>query len=170
MKTVVLMRHADSYPTGFSGYEQDRPISVTGLLQVERVRSLNHKIWKEVDFVLCSGVKRAKQTFQAIYSVVPVNTRFMFDDSLGQVTSSDLLERIQWTPAIYNKILIIGHNPGLSKFMEAVFRSDPQRRLETCEVVILNADVKSWQEVDYNRLSLVERLKPDLESAQEENL
>lgn len=168
VKTVILMRHADSYPTDFSGYEHERPVSVTGLLQIEQIRSVNHKIWKGVDFVLCSGIKRAKQTFQAIYSVVQPHTKFMFDDNLYQVTKSELLDKIQWTPAIYNIILIIGHNPGLSQFMEAILSTENTEKLGTCEVAIFEADVKSWQEVDYNRLTLIERIKPSVETENKE--
>jgi phosphohistidine phosphatase len=162
MKTVMLMRHADSYHTDFSGYEHERSVSVTGLLQIERIRATNLKLLKDVDFVLCSGVKRAKQTFQAIYSAIPENTRFLFDDTLYQITTSELLEKIQWTPSIYNKILVIGHNPGLSQFIENVLPNEKVEKLGTCEIAVFEAEVKSWQEVDYNRLVLVNRITPDI--------
>lgn len=160
MKTIILMRHADSYPTDFSGYEHERPVSVTGLLQIDQIRSTAHKILHEVDFVLCSGIKRAKQTFQAIYSVVPTRTKFMFDDYLYQITASELLDKIQWTPTIYEKILVIGHNPGLSQFIDAVLPNEKSEKLSTCEVAIFQADVSTWQEVNYNRLTLIDRIKP----------
>ncbi|MDR0631074.1 MAG: hypothetical protein LBF66_00685 [Holosporales bacterium] len=158
------MRHADSYPTDFSGYEFERPISVTGLLQIEKIRSTNEQLWSEVDFVLCSGIKRAKQTFQAIYSTVRSNTKFMFDDDLAQITPSGLLNKIEWMPAIYSKILIVGHNPCLSQFLSTVFPNEMVPPLETCEAAVLQANVDSWQDVDFNRFVLVDRVHPTLES------
>lgn len=166
MKTVVLMRHADAYPSDFSGFEPDRSVSVTGLLQIEQVRTAGHAIWQEIDFILCSSLKRAKQTFQAIYSVVSPNTKVMFDDHLHQATSHELLDKIQWTPSFYNHLLIIGHNPGLSQFMDAI--DSGSKILETCEAVILQADVPVWQDVEFNRLQIVKRMKPsatDLDQA-----
>lgn len=160
MKSIILMRHADSYPTDFSGYENERPVSVTGLLQIEQIMEYGQDFLKDVDFVLCSGIKRAKQTFQAIYSVVPTKTKFMFDDFLYQITSTGLLDKIQWTPAIYNKILIIGHNPSLSQFLEDISSEQKDSKLSTCEVAIIESDVSTWQDVGFNNLIIKKRLKP----------
>lgn len=160
MKTVILMRHADSYPTGLLGYEQERPISVTGMLQIEQMRAAIQGLLTDLDFVLCSGMKRAKQTFQAIYSVIPARTKFMFDDFLYQISSSSLLDKIQWTPTIYHKILVIGHNPGLSQFLEEVAPGKNLKTMAICEVVVLEADVKIWQDVSYNCLVERKRIRP----------
>lgn len=159
------MRHADSYPTDFSGYENERPINVVGLLQIEQVINSSREMLQSVDFVLCSGVKRAKQTFHAIYQVVPSNMKFMFDDCLLQNTSSELLAKIQWTPAIYNKILIIGHNPLLQQFVAEVAPSKDVAKFETCEFAVLESDVKSWQEVNYNVLQIKTRMKPEIKES-----
>jgi phosphohistidine phosphatase len=159
------MRHADSYPTDFSGYEFERPVSVTGLLQIEKIRSSNAQMWSEIDFVLCSGIKRAKQTFQAIYSTVRSNTRFMFDDDLVKISPSGLISKLEWMPAIYNKILIVGHNPCLSQFISAVFPNEKVEPLDTCEAVVLQVDVDSWQDINFNRFILVERVRPTLDEA-----
>ncbi|MDR3285247.1 MAG: hypothetical protein LBS83_01015 [Holosporales bacterium] len=163
MKIVILMRHADSYPANFSGYEKEKSISMTGLLQIEQIVASTHDILKDVDFVLCSGLKRAKQTFQAIYSVVPTKTRFMFDDSLPQISSIGLLDKIQWTPSIYNKILIVGHNPGLSQFLNDIIPGQ-SNKLSTCELVLLEANVKTWQDISYNHFVVKNRVRPDLEN------
>jgi phosphohistidine phosphatase len=157
------MRHADSYPTDFSGYEFERPVSVTGLLQIEKIRSSNEKMWSEVDFVLCSGIKRAKQTFQAIYSTVRSNTKFMFDDDLVQISPSELINKLEWMPAIYKTILIVGHNPCLSQFLSTVFPNEKVEPLKTCEAVVLQADVDSWQGIDFNRFVLIDRVRPTLD-------
>jgi phosphohistidine phosphatase len=159
------MRHADSFPTDFSGYESERPLSVTGLLQIEEISETNKQLWSGIDFVLCSSVKRAKQTFQAIYSTVHSRTKFMFDDNLYQIATFELRDKIKWTPTIYNKILIVGHNPCLSQFIAAIFPQKEIAPLDTCEAAILQADVESWQEVDFNRLELVNRIKPHIGSA-----
>jgi phosphohistidine phosphatase len=156
------MRHADSYPTDFSGYELERPVSVTGLFQIEQISANNKQLWSEVDFVLCSGIKRAKQTFQAIYSTVRSSTKFIFDDNLYQVSTSELRDKIKWTPAIYNKMLIIGHNPSLSQFIAAIFPDEKVPPLDTCEAVVLESDVNTWQEVEFNNLVLVDRIKPTI--------
>jgi phosphohistidine phosphatase len=127
------------------------------MLQIEQMRAALQDLMKDLDFVLCSGMKRAKQTFQAIYSIIPAKTKFMFDDFLYQVSSSSLLDKIQWTPTIYDKILVIGHNPGLSQFLEEVAPGKNLKTMDICEVVVLDAHVKIWQEVSYN--CLVERTR-----------
>lgn len=165
MKTVILMRHADSYPTDFSGYEDERPVSVTGLLQIEQIRVTARNALHDVDFVLCSGIKRAKQTFQAIFSPGSARMRFMFDDLLSQNTAPELLDKIQWFPSIYHNVLIIGHNPGLSLFIRAVLPNDPGPGLSTCEMAVFDAPVNSWQDISYNNLSLRERVRPEGDSA-----
>jgi phosphohistidine phosphatase SixA len=162
MKTVILMRHADSYPTDFSGYKDERPVSVTGFLQIEKIRAANEKMWSEVDFVLCSGIKRAKQTFQAIYSGVHSNTKFIFDDDIEKISASGLMNKIEWIPAIYGKVLIVGHNPCLSLFLSAICPSKKVPVLDTCEAAILQADVESWQDVDFNRFTLIDRIRPNV--------
>jgi phosphohistidine phosphatase SixA len=103
-------------------------------------------------------MKRSKQTFQAIYQNINPSPKFIFDDNLHQITESELRDKIQWTPAMYNKILVVGHNPCLSQFIKAVCQK--QKALDSCEYVVLAADVNSWQEIEYNMLTIVERVKP----------
>lgn len=160
LKTIVLLRHADSYSINFLEYEHEQPISVMGLLQIEQMNTINNQIFKEIEFVLCSNTKRARQTFQAIYQNINSIPKFMFDDNLHQITESELKNKIQWTPAMYNTILVVGHNPCLSQFMKSVCST--QEVLNSCECAVLVADVNSWQEVEYNRLTIAERVNPQI--------
>lgn len=160
MKTVFLMRHADPYPTNFPGYEQERPLSVTGLLQVEQIRK--EAFWSEVDFVLCSGVRRARQTFESLLPVLPSHVNFVYDDALQKRSAIELLDKIQWVPSIYSRLLVVGHNPVLTQFLEEILANSAVAVVETCEVVRLDANVQSWQEVDFNRFNMASRIRPEV--------
>lgn len=160
MKTVFLMRHADPYPTDFPGYEQERPLSVTGLLQIEQIRK--EAFWGTIDFVLCSGVRRSRQTFESLAPVLSPQVKFVYDDTLQKLSAVELLDKIQWIPSIYSRLLVIGHNPVLTQFLEEVLAVPSLPPIETCEVVHFEADVSSWQEVDFNRLNVKIRVRPDI--------
>lgn len=158
MKTIFLMRHADPYPTNFPGYEQERPLSVKGLLQIEQI--CKEALWSEVDFVLCSSVRRARQTFESLGHALPSQTQFVYDETLQKISAIDLLDKIQWIPSLYSRLLIIGHNPVLTQFLGEAVANPSVPPLETCEVVHLKADVPSWQEIGFNRLSIQARIRP----------
>lgn len=154
------MRHADPYPTDFPGYEQERPLSVTGLLQIEQIRK--EAFWSTIDFVLCSGIRRSRQTFESLAQVLSPQINFVYDDTLQKLSAVGLLDKIQWIPSIYNRLLVIGHNPVLTQFLEEVLAVPSLSPIETCEVVHFEADVSSWQEVDFNRLNVKARVKPNI--------
>ncbi len=153
MKTIILMRHADSYPTDFVGYEEERSLSVTGLLQMETIRAAHYPFWQNVDFVMCSSLKRTRQTFYAIKTDLPPNINFVFDDRMSQMTKNELLDKIQWLPSLYDCVLIIGHNPCLSQFVSAVELS-ATTTLGTAHIVMCEADVLDWQDVSFNRIEV----------------
>lgn len=161
MKTIFLLRHADANPTDFSGYDQERALSVNGLLQIERLRA--EEFWKEVDFALCSGVKRAKQTFESLKLVMSPQVKFVFDDALYKATRTDLMDKIQWIPALYDRLLVVGHNPALTQFVEEVLPGQAVDGVRTAEVIRLEADVPSWQDVNFNRLAVKARIRSKID-------
>jgi phosphohistidine phosphatase len=162
MKTVLLMRHADANSVDVTELGNDRPVSVTGLFQIEQIKNAARDMYRDIDFVLCSGLKRARQTLQAIDPIISQNARIMFDDLLYKNSALDLLDRIQWTPAIYGKILIIGHNPGLSLFVEAISPHGNAEKLTTCELVALEVSTETWCEASYRTFSITKRVAPNV--------
>lgn len=148
MKTVILLRHAEAYPTEFSGYDHERPLSVVGWSQVEKIRRIYADLWPSVDLIICSTRKRTLQTLQALETALRPDVCKMMDHRLHTATGEDLLDLIHWAPDWVQTLLIVGHNPGLTQCCHLLDPNTSIGTLDTCGVAVFPSSRANTEETD----------------------
>ena len=120
MKQLLLLRHAAASGKSAGGGDRDRPLTPDGRRAAQR---LGHGLKAEgisPDHVLCSPARRARETLEGIAETLDALPPADFDDALYLADSRALLERLRSVSAASQRVLLIGHNPGLEELVRAL--------------------------------------------------
>ena len=113
--TLFLLRHAEASPTPRGGTDFDRPLSHQGELDaILTARWLNehHALPLTAN---SSPATRAHQTITALSTRRPSEALDLaFDERLYLANVQTLLEILAETSESINRLLLVGHNPGLT--------------------------------------------------------
>ena len=116
-RQLLLMRHAKSDWSSANGADFDRPLARRG----ERDAPLMAR-WIAANqllpsYVLASPALRAKQTVTAVCAVLDLEVE-RFDDRIYGASLGGLLRLLGDVPASAERVLLIGHNPGMEELLD----------------------------------------------------
>lgn len=146
MKTLVLIRHADTLVKQLGQMDWERPLSTHGIAQAQHFgRTLqNQNI--HPDWVVCSHALRAQTTAQHILNTCGAQDAFIYTDkSLYHGYSDDYWTVIENLPEEQSTVLIIGHNPTLSAIIGDIM-GEINISIQPCCGVILQPLTYSWSQ------------------------
>ena len=146
MKSLCLLRHAQAVPeTGAGDFE--RGLSPAGLRACAEVSPRLAACFAAPERLLCSSSRRTRETlpsFQAVWGLLP--ERVVFEDDLYLAPVRRLRARVAALPDAVSRVLILGHNPGLSELLfELAGTGELSGSLPTCGAAVLEA--ASWEEM-----------------------
>jgi phosphohistidine phosphatase len=95
--------------------------------------------------IIASPATRAKQTADIVARELKVSSRHVrTDESLYLARAEDILKVVQGTGPRVPHLMIVGHNPGLSKAGKDLGANYDGEDMETGAIVSLTFDVRSW--------------------------
>jgi phosphohistidine phosphatase len=109
----MLLRHAKSSWDEPALDDHDRPLAPRGVRAARRIAAHLHESQLRPDLVLCSSARRARQTLDALRSVVNDAVDVQIDDELYGASAHALLRRLRMVDVSVASVMVIGHNPGL---------------------------------------------------------
>ena len=116
--TLILMRHAEAAGQRGVDTDQARPLTAQGGEDAARMGAWLAKQGLSPELVLCSPAIRAKQTLAAVnQSLKLADERIVYLDAIYAAELQNLLGLIERHGRDHNKILLIGHNPGVSELL-----------------------------------------------------
>lgn len=165
MKKLILMRHAEAQPEQFDLNDRDRCLSGNGMEELELIRRKLQGKLQGLRLVLCSNVKRTRQTLEGIKPILPSACEIIFDDGLYHALTASLIDRLRSLENAEDFVMVIAHNPSVSDFLNLVITSTKQqfgipRMLPTSGVAIFEGNFKKWQDTSPARFTLQEFLTP----------
>ena len=145
MKELMLLRHAKAVSEHAAG-DFARPLSTRGIEQMQQVAAaLQAKGWYP-DFTLVSPAKRTLQTAD----ILEKNTQVLHaitDPTLYLATDDQICAAIAGAPDDAERLLVIGHNPGISDLAAQLSHDAYARPLPTAGFVICPIDVDHWHRI-----------------------
>jgi phosphohistidine phosphatase len=158
MKTVYLIRHAKSSweDEGLSDF--DRPLNERGKIDASRMAKRLKEKRIVPDLLLSSPAKRALSTAKRIGEVLGFSKeKIKTDQALYHADEDELLNVIRGMNDKNDCVLIFGHNPGLTQFVNSMNhdRSKFIDNIPTCGVVAFRFDTNSWKQIDFGKGDLV---------------
>lgn len=145
MKTLLLLRHAKSSWKHADLSDHERPLKKRGKRDAPRMGRHLRESDLVPDFVLSSDARRALDTAALLMNACDCDGPFEADRVLYHADPESIVERLRRVSDEHDRILVVGHNPGLEELLELMVGS--YERLPTAALVQLDVAIDSWSEL-----------------------
>lgn len=152
MKTLTMIRHADS------GWDQhdiddiDRPLSLKGRSDLLNMCEVLKNRGFNPDIVIASSALRTIRTAENISSAINYpETMIVLDNTLYLAEPDRIFEAIKNAGSSADWLACVGHNPGISLFVSRFLNSRIDN-IPACGIVELQFDVHTWEFIERSNL------------------
>ena len=155
MKTLYVMRHAKSSWADPLLPDFDRPLNERGKADAPEMGKRLKKKGIRPDLIISSPAKRAFKTAQKVAKAIdyPKN-KILTDKMLYLAGTSAILAVVKETADTVNSLMIFGHNPGWTDFVNEMTGSHIDN-IPTTGIAAIQFDVNSWEDVSKNKGKLL---------------
>lgn len=102
-----------------------------------------------LDLILSSPARRALSTAKKIGEILQyAEARIKTDENLYHASEDEILAVVRQLPDKQNNVMIVGHNPGLTDFVNSIMNLT-LFNIPTCGVAACTFDVSSWKEIKW---------------------
>jgi phosphohistidine phosphatase len=159
MKTLLILRHAKSSWQDPGMTDHDRPLNDRGKQDAPRIGRLICDQGLHPDLILSSTAKRARSTAKRVIEGGGFACSPQLLDELYMASADTYIEVLRQQPSEYERILVVGHNPGLEELVVLLTGTSPT--LPTAALVHVEFDIDSWSDMpDNGRGKLVAHWEP----------
>lgn len=159
MKTLLLMRHAKSSWKDTELSDIDRPLSKRGKQDAPFMGAVLKEKELVPQLILSSTAVRARQTAELLTAACNFGGDIRYLDSFYLAEPSAYLHGLTDLPDVLERVMVIGHNPGLEGLLQLL--SGRIEALPTSTIAFLSLPVASWRDVrDDTEGELLELLIP----------
>ena len=150
MLRLTLVRHAKTEPAHSGQEDWDRALEQRGQRDApEMGRRLKGRGLKP-DKILTSPAVRAISTTSIMARELGVaGSKVVPDERLYLASSKELLATVKELGGTAKHLMVVGHNPGLTEFADALSCERSIDNLPTCAVYTLEFDIKNWSELEF---------------------
>jgi len=112
---LYILRHGLAVEAGTEGYDKDadRPLTAKGERKLHLIADAMEELDLELDLILSSPYKRARQTAEIVADVLKVKMELTSTLEPGG-SSSELIQLIGKTKPSAEGVMVVGHEPYLS--------------------------------------------------------
>jgi phosphohistidine phosphatase len=126
MKRLYLLRHAKSSWDLAGQLDFERGLTERGWDDCELMAGLIKERGIAPDLVISSGAKRTRDTLKGVAKALPLNTPVVYEDSVYQATTQDLLDVLRHVPAKHESVLLVGHNTSIHDLAVEIGRASEE--------------------------------------------
>jgi phosphohistidine phosphatase len=163
MKVLTLLRHAKSGWDDPVLRDFDRPLNPRGRRAARTVAREMRRLGLGFDRVLASPALRVIETLEEVGQSVPLAPDY--DQRLYLASPETLLELVRGTDDGVDRLLLVGHNPGLEELVlrlsgAGALREEVAAKYPTATLTELRFDVASWRQVREGGATLARFIRP----------
>lgn len=129
---LYIMRHGLAVERGTASLEDDRerPLTAEGRKKLIRIAKGMKSIKLSCDLILSSPYVRARQTAEIVAKVLKAEKRLKFCDHLAaDGDPEDLVDQLRSLFQSPRRVLLVGHEPYLSKLISVLLTGGPDLSL-----------------------------------------
>jgi phosphohistidine phosphatase len=149
MKTLYVIRHAKSSWEDADLADFDRPLNERGKMDAPRMgkRLKERKVYPNL--ILSSPARRAFSTAKRMAEVLGYGKENIRTDSkLYHAGSRQIISVLKSIPEKHEIVMIFGHNPGLTDFVNEVGKDVDIDNIPTAGVAALQFQFDSWSHLE----------------------
>jgi phosphohistidine phosphatase len=145
MKTLLLMRHAKSSWKEPKMKDRERPVNKRGRKTTPRMGELLKEAELVPQVIYSSSAVRARQTVEMLISACGFTGDIKYFDSFYMAEPEVYLKRLRKLPDDIERVMVIGHNPGLEALMQIL--SGKVEALPTASIAYLSLPITNWKDL-----------------------
>lgn len=146
MKHLYIMRHAKSSwdSPGLSDFE--RPLNPRGKRDAPHMGDFlaEHDFMPEL--IVSSPAQRAKTTAELVADAAAFGGEMWLDERIYMADGDTLLDVVYGLPDSFQRVLLVGHNPGFEELVEELCGG--LVRMPTATIACVHLDAPTWGEVE----------------------
>ncbi len=162
---LVVLRHAKAdWPAGVA--DHDRPLGRRGVRDSAAVGRWLVDNDDVPDLVWCSTAVRTRQTWEYVGSQLDTSCDVRFEDQVYDAGVDDLLTVLRQTPKKTQRVLLVGHNPGVQDLVLALAdrasgdaRALAETKFPTSGLAVLDVDGE-WADLGQGHANLANFVVP----------
>ena len=155
MKNLFLTRHAKSSWNNPGLADIDRPLNERGKKAAPFMGKLIVDKGEKPELLISSPAYRALSTAKAFGEVMGlVENDIIIDRTIYGAGTQQLLDLVQIQDDLHKSIMLFGHNPTFTSFVNMLTGSNIMN-VVTCGVVRINFEYSSWIDIDFGSGRLV---------------
>ncbi len=147
MKTLLVFRHAKSSWKDDALDDHDRPLNKRGKKTAPLMGQLIANAGVVPGLILSSTAKRAQSTAKRAAKTMGYAGQIIYEGKLYMAGPEDYLSTIRQYAQAQQRVMVIGHNPGLEALVESL--TDTDHRLPTGALAEIQLAIESWGELTH---------------------
>ncbi len=145
MKSLLVLRHAKSSWENAELSDFERPLNKRGLEAAQLIGQEMFRLSLNIDAVLSSPAKRAKQTAILVKESCEIKREIQFEDGIYEASVMKLLHIISGIDDKFDAILLVGHNPGLEELIRVL--TEKIQVMPTATLAKIDLEIESWANI-----------------------
>jgi phosphohistidine phosphatase len=154
MRRLMLLRHAKSDWSQPGKHDHERELAPRGRKAALRMGEFMAREGLLPDCALVSTAQRTRETWALVRDALDNDPFTYFDERIYEASPGDILLAIRETPAATEKLLVVGHNPGLQALAIALIgsgdiesRARLAEKFPTAGLAVIDFPRDDWSEL-----------------------
>ena len=149
MKHVTIVRHAHAEKHEADIEDFERRLDKRGRREAEEMSDLAHALGLRPDHIVTSPAVRTVSTAKEFARALgfPLS-KIRHDDRIYLAERAALVTILRAVPSACRHVLLVGHNPGVSRLARWLTGDDSIGDLAPAAVCALRGDLQRWADVD----------------------
>jgi phosphohistidine phosphatase len=148
MKTLLILRHAKSSWKNTNLADHERPLNKRGKQDAPRMGRVLAENDLTPDLIISSSAERALATAGLVALDSGYEREITITRQLYHGDPDDYLEVLREKGEPHERVLVVGHNPGIEAFVEDVTGS--YQRMPTAALAQVQLPIESWADFTEN--------------------
>jgi phosphohistidine phosphatase SixA len=148
MKTLLVLRHAKSSWKDTDIPDHDRPLNKRGKQDAPHMGLLLRSEDLLPDLIVSSTAKRARDTVKYVAEESGYGGDILWSESLYAAEAQAYIELLSSLPAVYGRVMVVGHNPGLEELVAML--TDEWEPMPTAALAEITLQIDNWSDIGYD--------------------
>jgi phosphohistidine phosphatase len=150
VKTLYIVRHAKSSWDDPFQDDFDRPLNKRGRTDPPKMANRLKEKQIHPSLLVSSPAQRALSTSMLIAEGIGYEpSNIQTDRRLYHANEEVILEVVQGLNDVHGEVMIFGHNPALTEFVNMLSRKPVTENIPTCGVVSIRMPITSWKDAQW---------------------
>jgi len=160
MLSLYLLRHAKAEDSAPAGGDRARALKGRGRKAAQLMGKFLARLEEPPGLVLCSPAVRARDTAELARAAGGFRAPIELRPAIYEASPDTLLAEVRSAPAGTERVLLVGHQPGLSLLIALLTGGEPE--FPTAALARLDFDLAAWSEVRPRSGQLAWQVTPEV--------